>query len=174
MRAEPPVKSFRRVLCGLAALLVCVAVSVGLCGCKYSTGNLLRDDIRTVYIPVFKNDTFFRGLEVELTRAVVNEIKLHTRMRIAPRDEADSVIEGELVEFEQRSVIRNEDDEIVLKRLAARVRFRWVDNLTLQDIVPSRTVSETETVAAATAGQVEGDLFRELAKAIVENMAREW
>ena len=87
-----------------AALLGLALLSAALSGCGYSTTGLLRQDIRTVHVAVFDNQTWRRGLEVELTRALVRELTLHTHLRIASKEEADSTLRGELLEFEQDSL----------------------------------------------------------------------
>ncbi len=161
-------------LCGRGALLVVAAAALLLSGCGYSTSTLLRKDIRTVHVPVFENRTWRRGLEVDLTRAIIEELKLHTHLRIAPKQEADSTLEGELLDFEQFTVRKTGEDMIVLRRAGATVRFRWRDNLTLSDIVPSQTVRETETFAVARAEPLESRLFQEVAQRIVERMEEEW
>jgi hypothetical protein len=143
-------------------------------GCGYSTGRLLREDIHTVYVPMFENHTWERGLEVELTRAVVREVELRTRLRFAPREEADSILEGALVDLERAAPVKDEEDRILLRELAATVRFRWVDNLTGEEIVPRQTLVERRKFALARAEPLEAFLFREVAEQLVERMERSW
>lgn len=164
----------RRTFAGGPALLGIAAAALVLAGCGYSTSSLIREDIRTVHVPVFDNQTWRRGLEVDLTRAILEEVKLHTRLRIAPKDQADSTLDGELIELTQSIVTKSVDDQILLKRAQATVRFRWRDNLTKRDIVPLRTVTETETVALARGDPVETWLFRKLAQRIVESLEQDW
>jgi len=159
-----------RVTAALMLALLCAGAG----GCGYSTATLLRSDIRSVHVPVFENRTFRRGLEVELTRALVRELTLHTHLRIAPADRADSTLSGELVDFAQETVTKSAQGDILLKRLQATVRFRWRDNLTGRDIVPPQRVVESETVALARAEQPELHLFRKVAQRLVEKMQREW
>ena len=145
-----------------------------LAGCGYSTSTLLRQDIRSISVPVFDNRTWYHGLEVELTRAVVEEVKLHTRLHFAPPGEADSALEGELVSFEQEAPVKTREQDIVLARVTVEVRFRWVDNLTRRDIVPRQSVRETQLYAVPLGGPPESLAFREVAKRIVEKMERDW
>jgi len=174
MKASAHREACRRTPCSVLALVGLGLTAIVLTGCGYSTSSLIRDDIRTVHVPVFDNQTWRRGLEVDLTRAIVEELKLHTHLRIAPKDEADSTLEGELVEFTQSVVTKSVDDQVLLKRAQATVRYKWKDNLTKRDIVPSRSVMETETVALARADPVETWLFRKLAQRIVESLEQQW
>ena len=159
-----------RVVAPLALALSCALLA----GCNYSTHTLLREDIQTINVTVFDNTTWRRGLEVELTRAVVNEVKLRTRLRLAPPQEAESTLEGELLSYSENSVVKDEDDEVLLKRATVKVRFRWVDNLTGRDIVPWQTVSESKLVALSRSDPLADTVFREAAQRVVEKMEREW
>ena len=154
--------------------LFLVAVCLALAGCSYPRHALLREDIRSIYVPVFENRTRRRGLEVELTRAVTQELKLHTRLRFASRKRAESILEGELLSFQEHGVTKTRDDEIALITIAARARFRWVDNLTEKDIIPWQVVIENRLYPVTLGESVEEGVFRELAQRIVEKMAKEW
>ena len=160
----------KRHICVLLLVTGCLVLA----GCCYAPCSLLREDIRTVYVPVFDNQTWRRGLEVELTRAVAEELKLHTHLVMAPRDRADSTLEGELLEFEERGAVKDTNDQILAITVTARARFRWVDNLTGTDIVPWRTVSESGRHNVSLAEPMERAVFRELAQRIVEKLGEEW
>ncbi len=162
--------SARRKACKLLLIAGCFVLT----GCGYSTSTLLRRDIRTVYVPVFDNHTWHRGLEVELTRAVVEEVKLHTRLGFASRQEADSILEGELIAFEEDVITKTPQDDILLTRLRATVRFRWVDNLTRREIVPLQSIKESTLYPVLIREPRERELFRQMAQRIVEKMEREW
>jgi hypothetical protein len=151
-----------------------VAAALMVSGCGYSTSALIRDDIHTVYIPVFDNQTWYRGLEVQLTRAVLEEVKLHSPLLIASRQDADSTLEGELVAFDQGVVTKTVDEVVVLTNATAKVNFRWVDNLTGRDIVPKQSVVEKVIVAPGAGEAIEANVFREVAKRILERMEKDW
>jgi len=160
--------------------------------CNYAPQNVFRSDIKTVYVQFFDNSTFRRGIEVDLTRAVVNEIKLRTPFVLAPRDRADTVLTGEIVDFDEQAVVKSEENQILLSRARVRVKFRWRDRLTGTDIVPERTVQETVRVGAGTSeaggavllpARVQratpdstafARLFEKVAQDIVDSMEQSW
>ncbi len=176
----------RIVFAALAGLLV------GAWGCGYRAENLFRDDIRTIYVAEFDNQTTRRGLEVALKRAVVEELKLRTPFRFAPRSEADSVLSGRLVQAREASLVKAEDGTTVLAGTGVKVLFRWRDTLTGTDIVPEQTVEESfrlatvtgETEAGLSGDPVPADLIpgdaefgavmAEVAQRLVERMQRNW
>ncbi len=73
---------------GRRVLLLTVA---SLAGCQstghvsifgYSTRPNYDECIRTVHVPIFENNTFRRGLEYDLTRAVIREIEQKTPFKV--------------------------------------------------------------------------------------------
>lgn len=74
----------------------CVAV----CGCAgYRLGSTLPPGIRTVYVPAFLNQSGEPQLEVETTRAVLREIQRDGTLRVAGRNQADTVLHVKLTGF---------------------------------------------------------------------------
>jgi len=70
-------------------------------GCTgYRLGSTLPPDIRTVHIPPFENLSGEPQLEIETTRAVVQEIQRDGTLRIAAANDADAVLDVTLVRYE--------------------------------------------------------------------------
>ncbi len=70
----------------------------------YTTRPMYDLSIRTVYVPIFKNQTFNRGLEFQLTQAVIREIESKTPYKVVQcREAADTETAGEHRQQEQRS-----------------------------------------------------------------------
>lgn len=72
-------------------------------GCGYQLGgtndrSLYRRDIQTVAVPVFGNRTFRRGLEAELTKAIILQIDRRSPYKVVPIDRADTILEGEITD----------------------------------------------------------------------------
>jgi hypothetical protein len=73
-------------------------------GCGYKLGEPFRSDVKTVYVEMFESREFRRDLEFMLTEAVKKRIALQTPYRIAPRDKADTILKGELLEERQSAL----------------------------------------------------------------------
>lgn len=155
-------------------MLLVIVGCVAWTGCAHPRRTLLREDIRTVYVPVFDNTTWHRGLEVALTRAVTEELKLYTHLRFVSREEADSVLEGKLVAFEESKAKKSRMDEILVITVSAEVEFHWVDNRTGNEIVPRQTIRESGRHVTAGGEPLERLVFRKAAQRIVEKMHRDW
>jgi hypothetical protein len=80
-------------------LTVCLVwLAVFLNGCEeggYSTKPLYNDSVSTVYVKMFDNRSFERGVEFELTDALAKRIEAQTPYKVvSSMDRADSVISG--------------------------------------------------------------------------------
>src|SRR5947208_2107484 len=63
----------------------------------YHWSTLYRGDVRTVAVPIFSSKDFNRGIEFEVSKAVVNQLEAHSPYKVVPRERADTIIEGEVV-----------------------------------------------------------------------------
>jgi hypothetical protein len=163
-----------RARTGLWAFL---GVFWALWGCGYTTDTLWRSDIRTVYVPVFENETFRRGLEVELTKAVVDEINMRTRMRVVGREGADSMLTGRVRDLKETVVTKTEADVILEKQVTVYVSFEWVDLRTGQTLGAANDVEVAADLvfpAGETLDSSTGRAFGKAARKIVELMESEW
>ncbi|MFW6456753.1 MAG: LPS assembly lipoprotein LptE [Planctomycetota bacterium] len=143
-------------------------------GCGYSSQGLIRDDIQSVAIDVFDNETKYRGLEVELTRRLSEEIRHSTPLDIVPKSEADSILSGVLVDFDQRNETETEKEEVLLRRVMVTVSFQWMDNLTGQDLVSSNEFSQQNFFALSRDEPIAPRVFKNTAEKIVEKMEHSW
>src|SRR5262245_11670820 len=79
-------------------------------GCGYSSGGLYRENICTVYVEMFQSKEFRRGIEFQLTEALRKQIDRGTPYRNAPREKADTVLSGEILEWREATMGRTLTD----------------------------------------------------------------
>jgi len=160
-------------LCFLSVLSLAVVA-----GCAhYSARSLLPENVRTIYVPIFDNRTFRRGIEVELTEALKREILAKTQLRIVAKDAADTILFGEIVDFRESVLIENVADEAVESNAIVYVDFMWKDQRTGQILAEARGVSESARFVLArgeTVARAKADSFEDLAERIVNMMEKEW
>ena len=136
---------WRPRLAGNGAELRCLApawiVLLTLSGCGYhwagdSSGvepgyewkGLYRGDVKTVAVPIFVNRTFYRGVEFDLSKAVISQLESRTPYKVAPRERADTLLEGEIIGVNVRTLSRNEFNALPQEQLyAVIVNFTWKD-----------------------------------------------
>jgi hypothetical protein len=106
-------------------------------GCGYSTERPFRDDIQTIHVEMLHSKEFRRELEFKLTEALVKRIEMDTPYRIAPRERADSVLSGEIIEVQQNIFGTDFDTDLPREKGATIVmNWRWKNLRTgeLQDV----------------------------------------
>jgi lipopolysaccharide assembly LptE-like protein len=106
----------------LAVSLLWVVMLSG--GCGYSTERPFRDDIQTVHVEMFHTKDFRREMEFRLTEAVAKRLEMDTPYRIAGRADADSVISGEIISVQQKT-LGNDFRTDRPRELALTVVARW-------------------------------------------------
>jgi hypothetical protein len=143
-----------------------------------SKDNIYRSDVRTVAVPIFANKTFYRGLEFDLSKAVVNQLETHTPYRVAPKESADTLLTGEIVNVRVHTVSRSPFNALPQEQLyLINVNFTWKDLRTGQLYTERRgfeqsapyypTLGEDQTAGAQ-------DNMEKLARAIVEELQAPW
>jgi len=116
----------------------------------YSFSSAHREDISTIAIPVFENQTYAHGLETDLTDAVIKEIHRATPWRVTPIDRADTTLRGVITSAEMRSLRKNPDSGLVQElAYVITVSFEWQDNRTGRALVSRRGFKAGETFVPA-------------------------
>ena len=126
-----------RLFSRLFALLSLAAASAVVVGCGwdghfnilgYTTQPLYDPDIRTVYVPMFKNTTMRQNIETDITRAVVSKINSLTTMRVVScREDADTELIGTVVTTRKAVINVNQLNEIREAEVGIVVEVLWRD-----------------------------------------------
>src|SRR5687768_13818962 len=145
---------------------------------NYKWASLYREDISTVSVPIFTNRDFRRGTEFSLTTAVVKQMEAHTPYRVAPRDRADTVLEGEIVSVDLGTLSRDVRTNIPQEQLyTMTVNFRWKDLRSGRILVERRNYQQTAPFYGTLGeGEFVGrqSAVERLAVAIVQEMQADW
>lgn len=137
----------KRILLAVAAL--------GLLSCgEMPTRKSVPEGSRQICIPVLVNKTDQPGLDVLLTKKVVQNFIVDGRLRVSPREQADLLLQGTLERY----------DRLVLTRDASQVpqqyKLQLVVNLELIDLKSGRQLWTTRPLVSLTpGGEVKEDAF---------------
>jgi len=130
-------------------LWTAVACSL-LAGCGHTTGysdaSLYPDDINSVYLEMFDNRSFRRGVEYTLTDALAKRIEAETPYKIvSDRDRADSVMGGQLVTIgEGILTIDRQTGRALEKEVVLTAVVNW------KNLKTGRLMINNQTLTAAT------------------------
>jgi len=145
----------------------------------YSNESLFPEDIRSVCLEMFDNQTFRRGVEYELSDALAKRIEVDTPYKIVSNsDRAATVISGQIVSIgELRLSTDRELGTVLEKEVVLRAEVNWKNLKTGQLMMDHLKVS-----ASASYSQYQQQDFKyastlaanNLARKIVELMERKW
>lgn len=110
----------------MGLLLVCWPLSL-LSGCGYTVGGPYDQEIRSVYVPIFKSPIFRRDIHLELTEAVQREIRTRTPFRLTTEDRADTRLVGRVVEVRKDVLGETGFDDPRQLQLGVAVEVMWED-----------------------------------------------
>jgi len=167
-------------------LLYCCALVLpilALCGCSemsgYSNESLFPQDVDSVCLEMFDNQTFRRGTEYELSDALSKRIEVETPYKIvSSRDRADTVISGQIVSIAEFALsTERETGRVLEKEVELKALVNWKNLMTGELLIDNQSVSASAsysdyqqqdfTYASALAAN-------NLARKIVELMETKW
>ncbi len=155
--------------------LICVAfVFVLVSGCGYSQKSLIDRKINTIYISIFENNTFVRGIEFDIAKAVKDEIMSRTSLRIVQKDSADVIMTGEIGGSAQAALSQSRDN-IVESSVSISASVTLLDTRTGRSMgggaggSAAFIVDRGENVQSATE-----EAIANLARGLVDNLEEEW
>jgi hypothetical protein len=127
--------AFKRILLGMVLPAPILAIFLPACEWDgqftilgYTTRPNYDSSIRTVRVPIFKNVTFWRGLEFDLTRAVVREIEAKTPYKVVGANcSADTELTGTIINFQKNIINRDQLNEVREAETVLSVEVVWKD-----------------------------------------------
>jgi hypothetical protein len=179
-RLIPPASCFRKKAAGgilLNQFMIAVLMVALMCGCGYSNKSLISRNISSIHIPIFENNTFRRGIEFDLTKAVKNEVMSKTNLRIVGKDYADVILHGTVKEFTERTITQGFRDSLVEGQMTLFVDIELVDKRTGRTLINEKGIKQAaeyivrrgETLDSATEEGIVN-----LAEIIVDHLAEKW
>jgi outer membrane lipopolysaccharide assembly protein LptE/RlpB len=135
-----------------------VLAAILLAGCGYSTRGSLPDHIKTVAVPIFKNRTLEPGVESAITSGVVNAFSSGGRVKVVPIDEADAVLQGEVVGYSLDGLSFDANANVRAYRL------RLVLNVEFRDVRRSAMLWRQEGLSETSDFQVAGQVSDTIAR----------
>jgi hypothetical protein len=160
-----------------------VHFTLALCGCAelngYSNESLFPQELDSICLEMFDNQTFRRGVEYELSDALSKRIEVETPYKIiSSRDRADTVISGRIVSIGELALsTERETGRVLEKEVELQAVVNWKNLKTGELLIDSLSVS-----ASASYSEYQKQDFKyastlaanNLARKIVELMEKKW
>jgi hypothetical protein len=134
---------------------------------------------------MFESDSYRRGLAEWLTEAVVKEIETKTPYRVAPADQADSVLIGRIVQERKHVIFEDFNDIPRALETTWLVEVRWqgpggnlMGNVVTYPLPPAPLLVSEQAMLIPEAGQSvvtsQETVVHQIAKQIVSQMEAPW
>lgn len=164
-------------------IILSTASTVFFSGCTeiggYSNQSLFPENINSVYVKMFDNQSFRRGVEYELSDALTKRIEAETPYKvISSPNRADTIISGKIVQINEIvTTTERQTGRALEKEVQLRAVVNWKNLKTGQLLIDNQSVS-----ASATYSQWQNQGFtyasmlaaNNLALRIVELMQKQW
>lgn len=105
--------------------------------CGYTQKTALPRNIQAIHVDTFKHKispgsiyAFEPGLEIKITNAIIRRLHRDGNLRVTSREEADVILEGDLIAFDQEGVRFTGLERIEEYRLYIAVALRLIDRRT--------------------------------------------
>jgi hypothetical protein len=109
------------------AILVVLSWAAGCATYQFGSSSLYNTNVRTVYIPVVRNDTFRHEIGVQLTEAIIREVEMRTPYKVVGDPNADSTLTCRVSNQGKRVVAENAFDEPRVLNTSISVELTWTD-----------------------------------------------
>ena len=100
--------------------------SSGCAAYRFGSASMFRPGIRTVHVPVIRNDTFRHDLGVRLTEAVIREIERRTPYKVTGDPNADSTLNCRVIDESKRVLSETATDDPRALDAAIAVQATWI------------------------------------------------
>ena len=115
-----------------------------LAGCGYTANPPFRNDVHTVAVPPYRNQTFYQGVEFDLTEAFKKEIEAHSPYKVTGTDTADTIVRGTIVRVTQSTLTQTTTGGLPQElEVQYVVDFQWTNARTGQSLVDQKGVVAT-------------------------------
>ena len=113
------------VLLGLTMAALCI--TSGCAGYQVGSASLYNPNVRTIYIPVVRNETYRPDLGVQLTEALQKEVEMRTPYKVVANPSADSTLTARITSQTKRVIVEANTDEPRAIENMLSVELTWTD-----------------------------------------------
>ncbi len=164
----------RRVSGQIVLLLLGLAVLPACSG--YRSDPIFPKAARRVAVPIFENQTFFRQIELDLTRSVCDELRGRPGIHVVDPAEADIILEGTITDVDQRVLSITRRRRSTESSATTQVACKVLDARTRQELKRFSTSERVDFAIQTGEGlqTAQRQAFYDLARKIVYELEADW
>jgi len=107
--------------------LVLLWFILSLSSCVHTPIRILPEHIKSIFIPIFTNQSFQYGLEESLTNMVIEEFIKDGRLDVVERKSADVVLTGTIISYEKVPFSYDTEGNVEKYKVSISVKFEFTD-----------------------------------------------
>ncbi len=172
--------------------VMCNVLCIVMAGCGYTTKTILPDNVKTVHVDIFKNniditkevsakdkyEVYRPNLEVDLRDALVSRIFLDGNFKIADKDSADAVLEGQIMQY-RKDPLRYENEVVQEYRISLVCSVKLINQkdskvLFEEENITGDTTFFTTGTLQKTETSALNDAMSDLARRIINKIVENW
>lgn len=154
--------------------------------CGYTQKTTLPQGIETIYVDTVKNRipiqdvyVYVPGLEMDITNSIIRRLQIDGNLKVVERENADAVLEADLVDFEQEGLRFTSLEEVEEYRLYIVLDLKLIDGKTGEIIWEEPSFSgETEYFVDDFKGisrqAASEQAVEDLARNVVDRIVEDW
>jgi len=159
----------------LAFSVLLLAAALGACGYNFrGRQNNLPSDVRTIAIPMFKNNTGELRIESTFTGEVIFQFTRSQMVRVVSEDQADAILRGEIMAVEIEDVAYSATETSRQRRVKITVKADLTRRRDGQVLWQDRRLIQRRTYLvssdAMTTDTAKATAITELAKAMAQTL----
>lgn len=163
-----------------------MAGSLPMTGCStdpsqgYSFSPAFRQDVQTIAVPIFQNDTFYPRMAGKLNESIVAEIRKQTPYAIVDRAQSQTLLTGTIRTVNLSTLFTDQQTGLAAESaVSMTVDFAWTDTRSGRVLMSRKNFSVARAfVPARQGGELiqtgEDQAVQQLAKDIVAEMRSGW
>lgn len=161
------------------ALLTLMLFTFAVSGCGYTTRGYYPQNIRTVSVPIFENESGFRrDIEFAMTQQLIQMIESRTPYKVVSDGCADTELRGVVTQYYKNPYGEDGYDNPRGGNMILTVKVTWIDNRTGESLSGNAvqlssngtfTINTAESIATA-----ELTMVNDMAEKIVTLMQAPW
>lgn len=168
-----------------AVILGAILCSVGAgCGTDPSQGYVFDSahdaSMYSIHVPVFINTTYSHGIELDLTDAIVKQLKVATPWKVTSESTAQTTLTGKITDSRLQALsIARTSGMVQEQAVILTIDFEWRDNRTGRILTARRNFSASEIFVPSSgvgerieAGQ--DGAIQKLARGVVDELRSSW
>ncbi|MCA9128920.1 MAG: hypothetical protein KDB22_17660 [Planctomycetales bacterium] len=108
-------------------LFMTLTANIGCVGYQFGNRTLYNPNIRTIHIPVIRNDSWRQEIGVQLTEAIQKSVELKTPFKVVGGPNADSTLTCRVTSQTKRTVTEARTDEPRAVETLLTLELTWID-----------------------------------------------